>query len=822
MRTLAEHRSMRAVLILLLGALAGSIGLAQAAAPSGESGAVTFNYLAPSAEAVYLAGDFNGWNAADLMLTPGDGGLWTTTVELAEGRYEYKFVVDGQWMEDPDNPEKVTDPFGGSNSLVTVTGSGAVLSKTAPAAAPSAKQPAAKLPAGELSLGRPRTAEGGILFTYGDPNSSSVFLAGSFNEWNAEAIPLAQDESGLWSVVHSLPAGSHEYKFVVDGAWFADPENPDTQADPYGGANSLVTVDDSGQLIAAAAPAAGSTAEPDQFRSNTSLNARVNMNGRYLTRFEVARGVYGDPRYRMQRPSQSVDLNFDTQVSDIAHTMFRMRLDSGQNIIQNNIAAFMDEANLLIEPDNFTLNAYWNQEIFTGEDPMLMGGNLDLPGTIGHDHLDFGKGSAGFLFEANPAGVRFRAFFANMYNQDYFNDPDLFDNTGEDRVGVRMSRQWGPVEIGVPVYVERSVINYDFNEFISSTPTGLPTLDDHLAETNDPSDYFTIEDHRYNTGLDLSYRIRDGLKLSGQGIHIDEFQGLIWGNKAGQAESPEAIYVPIHEREQIRFRTQIDWQPRETMNLMAQHTWGRMWGADPSQRWMAWSFLGQADAENRVYIGQEDALPELDSRFTELEFDWHSGTRDLKVWAWRRDNEYNFGAVDLAGPNPDSGLTDFNEEIMYLAVLFGGGLASSESGRGELEFGVHLTDTDLGRSETDYYEMIFRYDLDLTRRVGFISDIRYVNYPRGTDGDEGGFLVSDNDYVAPFVGFRYRPIRTMDLVLAYGVDPMDFTIDYDGRQIGRWWYRNQFLFDNPGAGTQEAESHLADARVITLRAQVRF
>ena len=68
----------------------------------------------------------------------------------------------------------------------------------------------------------------------------------------------------------------------------------------------------------------------------------------------------------------------------------------------------------------------------------------------------------------------------------------------------------------------------------------------------------------------------------------------------------------------------------------------------------------------------------------------------------------------------------------------------------------------------------------------------------------------------------HHRIRTMQLVLAYGVDPVNFMIDYDGRQVGRWLYRQQYLFDNPDASLQDAESFLADARVFTLRAQVRF
>ena len=43
---------------------------------------------------------FNGWNAADLALTQGADGVWSVTVKLDAGQYEYKFVVDGVWLED--------------------------------------------------------------------------------------------------------------------------------------------------------------------------------------------------------------------------------------------------------------------------------------------------------------------------------------------------------------------------------------------------------------------------------------------------------------------------------------------------------------------------------------------------------------------------------------------------------------------------------------------------------------------------------------------------------------------------------------------------
>lgn len=49
-----------------------------------------------------------------------DGTGWKATLSLPPGRYEYKFVVDGQWMSDPGAKESVRNDFGGTNSILVV------------------------------------------------------------------------------------------------------------------------------------------------------------------------------------------------------------------------------------------------------------------------------------------------------------------------------------------------------------------------------------------------------------------------------------------------------------------------------------------------------------------------------------------------------------------------------------------------------------------------------------------------------------------------------------------------------------------------------
>src|ERR1035438_8201641 len=67
---------------------------------------------APQAETVFVAGDFNQWRANDLRLRQDETETWKVQVWLAPGRHEYRFIVDGEWKDDPHAPARVLDAFG--------------------------------------------------------------------------------------------------------------------------------------------------------------------------------------------------------------------------------------------------------------------------------------------------------------------------------------------------------------------------------------------------------------------------------------------------------------------------------------------------------------------------------------------------------------------------------------------------------------------------------------------------------------------------------------------------------------------------------------
>ena len=69
---------------------------------------------------VALAGSFNQWNESQLLFGR-EGGEWVCRVDLDPGWYSYKFIVDGNWILDPANPDTEEDAAGNLNSLVRVT-----------------------------------------------------------------------------------------------------------------------------------------------------------------------------------------------------------------------------------------------------------------------------------------------------------------------------------------------------------------------------------------------------------------------------------------------------------------------------------------------------------------------------------------------------------------------------------------------------------------------------------------------------------------------------------------------------------------------------
>lgn len=152
------------------------------------------------ARQVNLGLEANRWNFEELKMSKVDSG-WRIAYVLAPGNYQYKFVVDGNWVLDPAN--KVLSELDGQTNNVKSVGENHVFS----------------------------------LANYS--NAQNVFVSGSFCNWLEPGYKLSR-EGENWIIRLHLPLGKQTYKFIVDGKWILDPANQFFEENEYGTGNSFV------------------------------------------------------------------------------------------------------------------------------------------------------------------------------------------------------------------------------------------------------------------------------------------------------------------------------------------------------------------------------------------------------------------------------------------------------------------------------------------------------------------------------------------------------------------------------------------------------
>jgi 1,4-alpha-glucan branching enzyme len=136
---------------------------------------------------VIVTGNFTNWDREIFPMKKTAKG-WALDIFLPEGTYTYKFIADGEWMEDKANPDNRMDANGNINSFFSI---------------------------GEQFIFR----------LSGYPNARKVIIAGSFNGWREDELLMKKDSTG-WHLPVALAPGTYEYKFIVDGKWITDPSNP--------------------------------------------------------------------------------------------------------------------------------------------------------------------------------------------------------------------------------------------------------------------------------------------------------------------------------------------------------------------------------------------------------------------------------------------------------------------------------------------------------------------------------------------------------------------------------------------------------------------
>lgn len=86
----------------------------------GAAGCVRLSLTHPTAREICIAGSFNDWNPTITPMIRREDGKWAKELALPPGRYEYRFVVDGQWEDDPAATELIPNSCGSANAVLVV------------------------------------------------------------------------------------------------------------------------------------------------------------------------------------------------------------------------------------------------------------------------------------------------------------------------------------------------------------------------------------------------------------------------------------------------------------------------------------------------------------------------------------------------------------------------------------------------------------------------------------------------------------------------------------------------------------------------------
>ena len=82
-----------------------------------------------------------------------------------------------------------------------------------------------------------------VTFSLSEKPELKIFLAGSFNDWEQEQLPMIYDEnSKRYTAEVMLSCGCYEYKFVINGEWITDPDNQNFSANDFGTLNSVISI----------------------------------------------------------------------------------------------------------------------------------------------------------------------------------------------------------------------------------------------------------------------------------------------------------------------------------------------------------------------------------------------------------------------------------------------------------------------------------------------------------------------------------------------------------------------------------------------------
>ena len=755
-----------------------------------EGGRAIFSYENDTAREVFIAGDFNEWSETATPMSQADGGLWTAELDLPPGRYEYKLIVDGNYMEDPDNPEKAPDPYGGNNSVLVV-------------GEPS-DQPAAQAPSREKA--------DGAVFEYYNPSARRVSVAGSFNDWSPDATLLASDGDGKWTAIVPLEPGKHEYKFVVDGAWQPDPENPVTAPDGFGGVNSIIEIGDDGRTVTIKADHG-----IDRI-SNTFANSRVYVGGRYTAISESRIAHETDGRLRLGTPRHRLESYLRIKISDDVTAWGGMNIDTRDADRIYEAPLSLDSAAIELRAESVTAQVYYNRTIGGLGDPLEIIGSSKIAGTL-RGEIPFGLGTGGAEVRGELAGISFDAIYCDRFSSnatiphdgslldglgrlryglfredviDPEETPGLFTQYGTDILGVGLSRDFGAVEMGAVIRRDAGTFWYSIAEM------DIPQLDDWIDTSGSTSDWFALGNSELLYGGYVSTAL-GFTSIWAQFLQYRYSGGVSAGNRENEARDDNGpMDLSLGEFDGRMTGAGIGFRPVEKIELGVQYN--SQYFSPPTNRGIFFQPAPSTDGDGRVDLNEFPIAPDMGSTWwesysAELCADWfiqvsaRGGIENMHDrFSGNRRKTWRAGILAEGSILWDFITWELDNEIAFSRPALGG---THDEALTTLALRLALTDDWFFNISAGYYRLA-------VDDVALLQDLNIKSRPL-------------------FSSIEFSPVENVRFELFWGVHP----IMANGWPAGRREFVDNYIRKH-GATYSEALIELEKVRQVGIRGEIGF
>ena len=625
-----------------------------------------------------------------------------------------------------------------------------------------------------------KETDSGYEFSFDDPNAQSVFIAGSLNGWNTTSDPLQKDENGIWKIVIDLPEGSHTYKFIVDGNWLFDQENPEVEDDGYGGSNSVVEVGSKGIV--------NSEKEPEK-GVKSAMNPKVYFTGRFISNNIFIKN--SADRFMLEKPVNDLDFGIKVKLNQNFDVFTLLNVNNNEESVDIWKTHFKyEKAYLRLNIDLFKLIAFDNHGMITFDDP------LHFLGDDGIYHYDFGYGYRGFYGRTKSFGI---PKLKEVFDHNFTGELVYSDQAGEIDADINAARlKFSSVlkdnehkklelDLGGSIYIYTN----NFSESIDQTHNSYEFDGIISKEITQPG---------WKEAMKFDFC---GEFAAFENADHDSVEN-IWmdGNTffAGMnVKFPQALaFTAGFKKSKIHFVDVNQDLSRNTINVGADFEFGK---------------LSFNISEKMKMTDYPDSNVSWANYYNYLERTDSNGR-----WFQQYD-DIEFSEFTLLGYEKASLLT---MKLTYYADIFGKNIAASYSGD-IAQYSLFY--------EPKFVESVLELQFYLTKNWIISTNTRIPYYNDDFLGLKTDFSNNEDFFVSNYSQIAYRISDNVKLELGYGVKPTvidEITNEYynEGRNafmlntVGDWEVENGY--SGLGERIRTAEKAIRDEQQITLEAVVQF